>query len=271
MDRHIAGTELSHRGSALLRRVPRAAVLAAGLVLGCLGTTTDPRVAAIGGLYVLEQIDGQSRPVPPPAPGTADPCPPAVTDGELSLGTPGSERVELFYTALVNASRACDPNGIPVDASAVLKDGGTWSIAGDRLTFTSSPYNRRGVYYGTVQQVSPVPRVAVEYGGRVYTFRRLDPGRDLSSYASVAVVDQQGTPVAGALVVFRFSNGQVLRVYSGSGAMPLLAGASPGTLTVAVAPPSGYTFAPSQSNPVTTTVQPGQQVQLTVVLTKTTP
>ncbi|MEO6863861.1 MAG: hypothetical protein ABI229_00275 [Gemmatimonadaceae bacterium] len=231
---------------------------------------TSPEASAVGGLYILAQVDGASLPAPPPAPGSSVPCPPAITDGELGLDPPGVERPQL-YGIKVYSTRACDPGGIPIDGTPVLTDGGAWSVSGGQISFVSPPSNRKGSYQGSVQAGSPVPAVTVSFAAHTYTFRRLDPSRDRSSSVTAIVVDQQGLRVAGALIIFHSSNGQVLRTYSGATFPPLVADASIGTEVIGVAPPVGYTFAPSQQNPVSATIVTGQMTTVTVVLAKTTP
>jgi hypothetical protein len=171
---------------------------------------------------------------------------------------------------LVEASRACDPGGIPIDATDVVKDGGNWSINGSQISFTSSPYNRQGSYQGTVDSLSPVPIVSILFGGHTYTFRRLNTTRDQTGGVALTIVDDSGARVAGALFVFHSSNGQVVRGFSGTSKSPLAAPASLGTEVINIAPPSGYTFAPGQSNPVEVEIKSGEMAQVTVVLTKTT-
>jgi len=245
-------------------------VALSALLLGCnLGSnTTGPGVQPVLGLYILTQMDGAPLPSPPAAPGSANPCPPAVTDGEFSLIQ--GPRTPQLYTLSVLASRACDPGGIPTDVTGVAHDGGGWSINGSQISFTSSPSNDHGSYRGTVESLSPVPIVSVPFGGHTYTFRRLDPQRDQSAGVALTIVDESDAPVAGALFVFHSSNGQVVRGFSGTSTKPLSAPASLGTEVINIAPPSGYTFAPGQSNPVEVEIKSGEMAQVTVVLTKTT-
>ena len=240
------------------------------LLLGCnLGpNTTSPGVRAVLGLYILTHVDGAPLPSPPAAPGSADPCPPAVTDGEFSLIQ--GPRTPQLYTLSVAASRACDPGGIPSDATGVLEDGGGWSISGNQISFTSSPSNGHGSYRGTVDSLSPEPIVSVPFGGHTYTFRRLDPDRDQSAGVAATIVDESGAPVPGALIVFHSSNGQVERGFSGTTKTPFAVPASLGTEVINIGPPSGYTFAPGQSNPVEVEIKSGQLAQVTVLLMKTT-
>lgn len=159
------------------------------LLGGCnVGGVTSPELHAALGLYVLAQVDGAPLPSPPAAPGSADPCPQAITDGELSLNE--GPRTPQGYVLSVVKTRACDPDGIPVNVTPVATDAGLWSMNGSKISFTSSPYNRNGSYQGTVQTVSPIPIVSVQFSGHEYTFRRLDQ-RELPGYVSVSVTDQE--------------------------------------------------------------------------------
>lgn len=241
------------------------------LLLGCDAgsNTTGPGVRAVRGLYILTQVDGAPVPSPPAAPGTADPCPAAITDGEFSLSQ--GPRTPQVFTFLVMASRACDPGGIPSEATGVANDAGDWSIKGSQISFTSSPYHGNGSYRGTVESLSPEPIVSVPFGGHTYTFRRLNAPDALPGYVAVTETDQAGAAVDYVLVVFHYSNGQVQRAHSGTTAAPQLGGGSPGRLVINIAPPAGYTFAPGQANPVDTTIVSGQTTQVTVVLMKTAP
>jgi hypothetical protein len=79
------------------------------LLLGCSAqsSTTGPDGNPVLGLYILTQVDGAPLPSPPAAPGSADPCPPAITDGQFSLQA--GPRIPQLFTLFVVASRACDP------------------------------------------------------------------------------------------------------------------------------------------------------------------
>lgn len=257
--------------NAVIQRTSRAVLFAfSALLLGCsLGpNTTGPGVRPVLGLYILTQVDGAPLPSPPAAPGSADPCPPAVTDGEFSLSQ--GPRTPQLYTLSVVASRACDPGGIPSEATGVASDAGSWSINGSQISFTSSPSNGHGKYRGTVDSLSHEPVVSVPFGGHTYTFRRLDPHRDQSAGVALTIVDESGAPVPGALFVFHSSDGEVVRGYSGTSKSPLSGPASLGTEVINIGPPSGYTFAPGQSNPVEVEIKSGELAQVTVVLMKTT-
>lgn len=240
------------------------------LLLGCSAgsSTTGPDVSPVRGLYILAQVDGEPLPSPPAALGSADPCPPAITDGEFSLSQ--GPRTPQLYTLSVVATRACDPGGIPIEPNGVASDAGGWSITGSQLNFTSSPSNRHGSYRGTVESLSPVPIVSVPFGGHTYTFRRLDAPQAPPGYVAVTVTDQLGAAVNSALIVFHYSNGQVQRAHSRTTGEPQLGGTSPGAVVINIAPPAGYTFAPGQANPINSTIVSGQTTQVTVVLTKGT-
>lgn len=259
-----------HRCNAVCQRrshVVRVALVV--LLLGCDAgsNATGPGVKPVLGLYILTRVDGAPLPSPPAAPGTADPCPPAITDGEFSLSQ--GPRTPQVFTLLVMASRACDPEGIPSEATGVASDAGDWSINGSQIRFTSSPYHGNGSYRGTVESLSPEPIVSVPFGGHTYTFRRLKAPDALPGYVAVTVTDQLGAAVNYALIVFHYSNGQVQRAYSRATGAPQLGGGSPGPLVINIAPPAGYTFAPGQANPVDTTIVSEQTTQVSVVLVKT--
>lgn len=257
-----------HWPCALHHRV-RSALGLTVLVTAC-GNVTTPEVKAVGGVYILTQVDGVPLPAPPPAPGSAVPCPPAITDGELSL-TPVGSRNYQQYGILAYLTRACDPGGIPIEATSVLNDAGDWSIAGNEISFTSSPYNRKGSYKGTVQSTSPVPVVAVAFAGHTYTYRRLADQTRESSLVTVLVVDEQGARVDGAFIVFHSATGLVTRTFTDTISPPFTASASPGTEVINIGPPSGYTFAPGQPNPVTLTLAANATDTTKVVLARTAP
>lgn len=240
------------------------------LLLACsIGSATDPDASRLTGLYILTEVDGVPLPVPPPAPGSRDPCPPAITDGQFSLLQ--GPRSPQGYTISVVSTRACDPEGIPIDGTEVVHDAGLWSLDGSRISFASSPYNRNGNYQGTVETVSTVPTISVPLGGHTYTFRRLDPARANSGSVTVFVVDSQGMRVAGALMVFHSADGIVTRAFSGNAFDPLITDAAPGNEVISIAPPPGYTFAPGQPNPINATIVSEQITRVTVVLAKTAP
>lgn len=60
------------------------------------------------------------------------------------------------------------------------------------------------------------------------------------------------------------------RGFSLTTGIPLAVPASLGTEVINIGPPSGYTFAPGQSNPVEVETKSGEMARVTVVLTKTT-
>ena len=254
--------------SATYHQTSRVGLIAlSALLLGCSAQSslTEPDVNPVLGLYILTHVDGAPLPSPPAAPGAADPCPPAITDGQFSLEEgPGTPQL---FTISVFASRACDPGGIPTAGTEVVKDAGGWSITGNQLSFTSSPYNGHGSYQGTVDSVASVPVVSIPFGGHTYTFRRIDPYADQQAGVTVTVVDESGARVGGALMVFHSPNGLVDRGFSLTTGTPLAVPASVGTEVINIGPPSGYTFAPGQSNPVAVQITSGQLAQVTVVLT----
>jgi hypothetical protein len=256
------------------QRLPGAiaiALLSIGCGLSC-GNVTDPEANAVGGVYILTQVDGVTLPDPPPAPGSPVPCPPAITDGEMDL-TPVGERNFQQYVILANQTRACDPDGIPVDATSVLHDGGDWSISGNKISFSSSPSNRQGNYTGTVTSTSPVPVVTVSLGGHAYTYRRLADQERPSADVTVLVIDPQGHPVGLALVVFRSASGLVTRSFTDTGTTRprFRVLSSPGIEVISIGPPAGYTFAPGQQNPVMLTIGTNEIDTVKVVLTKVAP
>jgi hypothetical protein len=59
-------------------RIVATTFLAIGCGLSC-GSVTDPEANAVGGAYILAEVDGVAL----PAPGSSVPCPPAITGGEL--------------------------------------------------------------------------------------------------------------------------------------------------------------------------------------------
>lgn len=240
------------------------------LLFGCSAASSisGPDVTPVLGVYILTQVDGASLPSPPAAPGTADPCPSAITDGQFSLQE--GPRTPQLFTVSVVASRACDPGGIPTVGTQVVKDAGNWSITSNQLSFTSSPYNGHGSYQGTVDSLSPVPVVSVAFSGHTYTFRRLDPYADQQAGVTAIIVDESGARIGGALMVFHSPNGLVERGFSVTTGTPLAVPASLGTEVINIGPPSGYTFAPGQSNPVEVEIKRGELAQVTVVLMKTT-
>lgn len=244
-------------------------VALAVLLIGCnIENPTSPGVQSVRGLDILTEVDGVPLPSPPAAPGSADPCPLAITDGEFSLDQ--GPRTPQLFTLSVVASRACDPGGIPIDGTEVAHDAGSWSIAGSQISLTSSPYVGHGSHQGTVESLSPEPIVSVAYGDHAYTFRRLKARQELPGYVGVTVTDEQGVAVDYALIVFHYSDGRVERARSRADGAPQLGGTAPGPVVINVAPPAGYAFAPGQLNPIDTTIVSEQTTQVSVVLAKTT-
>lgn len=173
------------------------------LLVGCFGSPTGPEVSAVTELYVLERVDGAPLPARSPNTGPTDLCPPAITDGELSIDTgPTDHAFPPLYTISVVSSQGCESNGIPAERTEVVRDAGAWSVDGARANFNSNPRFGFGVYQGTAQPASPGPLLTVEPKGHAYTFRRLDAAHHQTGIVSVAVVDQQGIHVAAALMVF---------------------------------------------------------------------
>ncbi len=258
---------MSRKTSASLQRLYQFGVIV--LVACGIGGTTAPDVSALSGSYILSAVDGAPLPVPPPAPGSADPCPPAVTDGQLSLLQ--GPRVPQGYSISVALSRACDLNGIPTDATFVVDDAGTWSSNGNRISFQSSPYNRKGTYQGTVETASRTQIISVPSSGHTYTFRQLDSTRPLSGFIVVNVLDDKGSLVDGTFMVFHSADGVVQRATFYTSASPILASPAPGVVVINIAPPRGYTLAPGQANPVSASVVSGQKTQVTIMLVKSGP
>lgn len=87
------------------------------------------------------------------------------------------------------------------------------------------------------------------------------------------MLDQQGTRLRGALLVFHLSNGRVTRGVSSDIGEPFATGASPGSVRINIAPPNRYTLAPGQANPVIVPVPVTTSpiIQVTVLLAKTAP
>lgn len=249
----------------------RKVVLAAScLVLACGGASTAPDVATLAGPYVLEQVDGASLPLAPPVPSSPDPCPPTITDGQLDLDLAGSDSPAL-YTVVVLSSRACEPTAIPSSATVTIGDGGRWSSGAGQVRFNSFGRSGFTTYQGTIQGISARPILAVPLREHTYTFRRVAMPRYPIGLIGVSVIDQQGSRVNGALLVVHGSNGLVMRAGTSDLAPPLVLGASEGPAVINIGPPTGYTFAPSQVNPVTINVKAGERTELTIVLAKTAP
>ncbi|MGI8549126.1 MAG: hypothetical protein ACR2M1_17690 [Gemmatimonadaceae bacterium] len=247
-----------------------ARVLLCLLLFGCSGTATGPTVSGLAGAYVLEQVDGVSLPTPLLPSAVTDPCPPAITDGELDV-YPANSEDPAGYGLGIFAGHACDAEGIPSLATVIVRDGGRFSVSGDRVLFNS--FGRTGFtqYQTTVQGGSQRPTLTIPLGSHTYTFQRVAGPRYPTGMLELFVVDQQGSRVSGTFLVVHGSNGLVTRVGTSDLAPPLLVGPAAGPVVINVAPPPGFTFAPSQPNPVRVSATAGQTTQVTVVLAKTSP
>ncbi len=234
--------------------------------------STDPVIPTVAGVYLLQRADGAVLPVPPPAPGSTDPCPAAITDGALSLGdAPQDRALPPLYTVYVIGSRACDPNGIPAEPKEVARDAGVWSASRDVVAFNSNARFGLGNYQGALQADASGPSISLRIGGHEYSFRKLDPTLQAFGTVAVAVLDQQGLRVGGALIVFHLSNGQVSRGVSSDAGPAFATSASPGSTRINIAPPSGYTFAQGQANPVIVPLSTERMTEVTVLLVRTAP
>lgn len=233
--------------------------------VGCNNLTASD-FSTVTGYYVLETQDGLALPNPPPAPGSPVPCPVGVTDGRLGIG-PATVDFPATYSMVVQASTVCDPNGIPGRETAVVVDGGSWSMDGQQLHFLSSPSYRLGSYDLEIENVSPGPVLTLQIGGHSYRWRRVRLPSDELAIIDIAVVDLEGRQVNGATMVIRSRDGIVER--AGSSELHRYAtGVSPGIFTIAVAPPPGYTIAPSQANPSAGTAILGQTTTVSIRLVK---
>lgn len=235
----------------------------------CSRAMTSPDTSRVVGSYILTHVDGASFPLPKTEHDQSVPCLGTVSDGELSLVA--GERSPQLYSVSVYSSSVCNPDDAPSQATSVVNDAGSWSTSGADVRFISSPYISKGTYTGTIQSVGETPVVAISFGGHTYTFRQVDPHRELESYLRVSVIDQQGSGVAGALVVLHSPNGQVARVFSGTAGPSFTQASQPGSEVINVAPPAGYALSPGQANPVRVTVAAGQTTPVTIMLKKLNP
>jgi hypothetical protein len=153
----------------------------------------------------------------------------------------------------------------------VVNDGGFWSVDGSQLHFVSSPSNAHGSYNGAViagNGSSGAPDVQVTLGGHTYEFLHLNEVRTETGI-TVNVVDQAGAKLEGALVVIRFADRQVDRVFTDTVVNTWDRIGFAGPATTSVSPPRGYGFAPGQVNPTIVTIVSDQTTQVVIVLAKT--
>lgn len=241
-------------------------VVLIAILAGCKKSPTAAEIA-LSGEYILESQNGRAVPFPLSPPTATDPCPVGVAYGELSLGPVSSDFPASYHLGAVS-ERVCQPDGLPGETSVVVADAGFWSGNLSRLTFRSSPSFRCGTYEVGVLSSSGAPKLTLTLQGNEYVWRLVRPYPPSLLSIEIAVVGPDGAQVPGALIRIRSSDGIVTR--AGSTVFRTIgAGVAEGPATVAVAPPPGYTFAPSQPNPVTVTPTRDQLTKISFRLVRT--
>lgn len=221
---------------------------------------TGPNVAPVSGTYILERVDGV--PLPTSIASTGG-CPRAITRGVLRFDPRYGDSPPLYGWDITVAA-TCDPSRPQI--APVAADSGTWDVeGGDRLTFSSRAGG--GSYGGAIGTRDSAVVATFARAGRTYTFRLVRGWNAPVGALSVAVVDEAGAPVAGAVLELRAPDGVGAGGTSRSDQAFSTVGA-PGLWTVAVFAPSGYTTAPNRPNPFTALVAANATTTERVVLTK---
>lgn len=237
--------------------------------LGCRDSTGPESI--VGGIYVLDALDGVQFPVRSPSFAV---CPPPLSSGVLDLAPSTSEMTTLYFFS-VSLGRACNPTdtrppAYTESATLLSRDGGNWSVEGERVSFRSSPaaYGL-GRYEGTFQATggsADAPILVFSIGGHTYTWRRVRLHTVQLAALPIAVVDENGLPVNGAVLDFRDADGIMATAVTNNNRPSGTAAPAGMTVTIYVRPPAGYAIPPAQSNPVTAVA--GQTTAVTIRLVK---
>ena len=213
----------------------------------------------ISGVYQLQHVDGAPLPVEV---SLGQGCTGSVLRGELELRPAGVQtRPSYSWSVAIQPNCSPTPPGVPQGNTDV----GSWDFDSDRLAFRSR--DEQGHYAATLIEPSgAAPQIRIPFLGRTYAFTLVQHIDAPTGVVYVKAIDQGGAPVAGVLLSFAFPNGRV-----GGGQTP--ASGEFGTMgvvgvwTITVQPPEGYSVAPAQPNPFTTSVGAStvQHLQISLV------
>ncbi len=248
------------------------AIVASGVA--CNNHPTGPELL-VGGLYVLVELDGVAFPSAKPSFQT---CPAPISRGELSL-SPSNVEMTTLYTSFAHLGRSCDPDDTrPPDyrtgLSQLNRDGGNWSVDGNRVTFSSNQaLYGMGRYQGTFQSVGAGGGanaiLTFSLGGRIYKWRRVRIAGNPESSTPVRVINEQGQLVAGTRLEARYSDGIMVPAGSSADRPSGISGPVGIAVTIHVDPPPSYMLAPGQSAQVRANV--GQADAVVIRLVRTGP
>lgn len=188
-------------------------------------------------------------------------CNSIVRKGMFTISPAGAD-VQPMYDWSVSIEVDCQP--IPAGVIQGADDVGTWHFESTEISFSSM--KKRGRYSAILQEASgSEPRISFSDLGNSYRFKRIMKPDDPRGTVFVKVTDQSGQPVGGVGLVFVFTNG-----LEGGGTTPASGefGTSGivGECIIRITLPTGYAFAPTQTNPVSVTVVDGPPVHLQVSL-----
>lgn len=229
----------------------------------------------VGGQYVLVELDGVAFPSAKPSFQT---CPAPISRGELNL-FPSNVEMTTLYTSFAHLGRSCDPDDTrPPDygsgLSQLSRDGGNWSVDGNRVTFSSnkSLYGL-GIYEGTFESARAEggidAHLTFSLDGHIYKWRRVRIAGNPESSTPVTVVDEQGRLVAATRLELRYSDGIMTPGVSSADRASGISGPVGIAVTIHVGPPPGYSLAPGQSGQVRAIV--GQADGVVIRLVKNSP
>jgi hypothetical protein len=214
----------------------------------------------ISGHYLLESANGTALPAPlPPASG----CERAITEGELILVRRHDETLPMYSWHSV-VSSDCG-SGTPT-LTTLGADLGRWSVHDGEVRFESM--RTADVYPGRAEnEGANRVTVAISQGGVQHVFHLVRRWDAPIGYLYALVVDGAGVAVDGAVLEFVAPDGIKSGGTTNNGRTFGTSGV-PGTWTVTVQPPAGYSVAPEQANPVQATVTAAETTEIRILLSK---
>jgi hypothetical protein len=216
----------------------------------------------ISGLYVLERVNGNAIPTPvAPQQG----CSGTAKKGTLVINPAGPDVLPMYDWG-ISIQVDCSP--VPAGVVQGADDVGTWRFESTNTHLAFNSMKGRGAY-STVLEETPgtPPAITLLYLGDSYRFKLLVRPDDPQGVVFVKVVDQDGQPVAGVVLIFTFANG-----LEGGGTTPASGEFGTkgvvGDCKISFTPPAGYQVPSSQPNPVSVSVVQDPAIRIQVSLLK---
>jgi hypothetical protein len=221
--------------------------------------STSPDFSKWSGKYILESVDGIAVPT---TVGPSSGCAPKTLSGELVLMAP-SGATRPVYTLITATRPACETflSHPLVDAGVV--DVGQWDTSSEEIEFRSE--KQLGSYQGVPSSSGSVTKIDTPIGGHFYTWSLVPLSDQSPGTLTVHIVDAAGGPVGNVLFEFTSAVRMIARgTTKADGVINLQS--PPGSVSLAFAPPIGYSISQDQPNPILITLSAGREATVTIVL-----